>query len=60
MRDVFIWKKYRHEINYIFWYALCFFKYFTYQLVPVLAAKNKQHILSPAEVSFFSLSQHAE
>jgi hypothetical protein len=34
------------------------FKYFTYHLVPVLAPNYKQHILSPAKVSFLSVSQH--
>jgi hypothetical protein len=35
-------------------------KYFTYHLVPVLAPNYKQHILSPTEVSFLSLSQHVD
>jgi hypothetical protein len=34
--------------------------YFTYHLVPVLALNYKQHILSPAEDSFFFSSQHAD
>jgi uncharacterized metal-binding protein len=29
-------------------------------LVPILAPNYKQHILSPAKVSFLSVSQHAE
>jgi hypothetical protein len=29
---------------------LAWLKYFTYQLVPVLAPKYKQHVLPPAEV----------
>jgi hypothetical protein len=34
-------------------------KYFTYQLVPVLAPNNKQHILSLAELRkvFYSLAE---
>jgi hypothetical protein len=33
---------------------------FTYHLVPVLAPNYKQHILSPAKVSFLSVSQDAD
>jgi hypothetical protein len=35
-------------------------KCFTYHLVLVLALNYKQHILSPAKVSCFSMSQHTE
>jgi hypothetical protein len=35
-------------------------KYSTYHLVPVLTPNYKQHILSPAKVTFLSLSQHAD
>jgi hypothetical protein len=36
------------------------FKYFTYQLVPVLAPIYKQHILSQDKVSFLSVTQHPD
>jgi hypothetical protein len=35
-------------------------KYFTCHLVPTLAPNCKQHVLSPATVSFVSVSQHAD
>jgi hypothetical protein len=45
----------RRGVRHIAW-----LKCFTYRLVPVLAPKYKQHILSPAELSFVSVSQHAD
>jgi hypothetical protein len=50
MRDIFILKKYRCKIDMYFGKHFARSKYFTYLLVPVLAANCKQHILSPAEV----------
>jgi hypothetical protein len=35
-------------------------KYFTYQLLPILAPNYKQHNLSPYKISFLSSSQHAD
>jgi len=35
-------------------------KYFPSQLVPILAPNYKQHILPPAKVGLFSLSQQAD
>jgi hypothetical protein len=47
----------RRKITY---FDKLWFKYFTCHLVPVLAPNYKQHILSPAKVSFLSVSQHAD
>jgi hypothetical protein len=42
--------KYGRKIKYYFGRHFAWFKYFTYHLVPALAPKYKQHILSPATV----------
>jgi hypothetical protein len=51
MRDVFIFNEIwaQDKIYRVFWQVFRL-KYFTYQLVPVLAPSYKQHILSPAKV----------
>jgi hypothetical protein len=50
MRDIFIlnqiWAHGKFVYRYFAW-----MKYFTYQLVPVLAPNYKQHILSSAKVT---------
>jgi hypothetical protein len=55
-RELIVWgiymfsMKYECKVKYTFWQTFAWLKYFTYQLVPVLAPNYKQHILSPAEV----------
>jgi hypothetical protein len=55
MRDMFILNEiYRRKLKYIFGRHFAWLKYFlvNYHLVPALASNYKQHILSPAKVSF--------
>jgi hypothetical protein len=50
MRDIFILNKIWAQDKIYFGRHFAWLKYFTYHLQLVLAAKYKQHILSPAKV----------
>jgi hypothetical protein len=59
--DIYFERNMGARLNVCFGRHFAWLKYFTYQLVvPVLGPNCKQHILSPAEVSFLTLSQHAD
>jgi hypothetical protein len=53
MRDIYFERNMNARQNIYFGTHCIWFKYFIYQLVPVLAPKYKQHILSPAKDRFF-------
>jgi hypothetical protein len=46
--------------NICFCRQFAWLKCFTYKLVPILALKYKQHVLSPVKVRYLSLSQNAK
>jgi hypothetical protein len=50
MKDIFVLNEMWAQGNIYFHRHYSWLKYFTYRLIPVLAPKYKQHILSPAEV----------
>jgi D-alanyl-lipoteichoic acid acyltransferase DltB (MBOAT superfamily) len=60
MRDIFVLNEIWARDKIYFGRHFAWLKYFTYQLVQVLAPNYEQHILSPAKVSLFPLSQHAD
>jgi hypothetical protein len=61
MRDKFILNETQvQEKIYIFGRHMAWLKYFTYYLVSLLVPNHKQHIFSPAKVSFLSVSQHVD
>jgi hypothetical protein len=53
MNDIYFKGNWDARQNIYFGRHFAWFKYFIYQLVPVLAPNYKQHILSPAKDSFF-------